>query len=129
MIDPANDLLEYYSDMTTKTVETRLGKIPTEPDKVITFFDTGGMAEQNLLNSDEQGLKYPTVQVRIRGTKNSYVDTRELAEDVYDNLHKLYLENMNENLYKQVIAVGEPIWLGYDENNRPEWSINFELMM
>lgn len=129
MIDPAYDLQKIYEASGTSSGTTvKTGKIPTSPDEVVTFLDTGGRPEQNLLNTSEQGWKYPTVQVRVRGDVQDYIGARELSEDVYNTLHKTMRTSGNSNHYEQIIASGEPIWLGYDDNNRPEWSINFEIM-
>lgn len=129
MQDPAYDLQDIYeSSGSYSGTSVKTGKIPSTPDEVITFLDTGGRPEQNLLNTSEQGFKYPTVQARIRGDVNAYVRTREIAEDVYDTLHKTMRTSGNSNHYEQIIANGEPIWLGYDDNNRPMWSTNFEIM-
>ena len=129
MEDPAYDLQDIYeSSGSFSGTSVKTGKIPSSPDEVITFLDTGGGPEQNLLNTSEQGFKYPTVQARIRGNPQDYQRCRNITEDVYNTLHKKMRTSGNSNHYEQIIASGEPIWLGYSENNCPEWSINFEIM-
>ncbi len=127
MESPAYDLQKYYENQTSLSVTCTTGR-QSGTDKCVTFYDSGGDPEQNLLNLSENGWKYPTIQVMIRGNVNAYTDTRELAEDVYSQLHKAMRFTSNSHDYEQVIATGEPIFMGYDDNNRPEWSINFEIM-
>ena len=99
-----------------------VSKQPSTPDAVVTVYDTGGFAPEGT-TSDH----YPTVQVLIRGDQNSYRTTYTKAENVRDSLHRLHDETWNSTKYIAIWAMSDIIFVGYDENERPEFSINFRM--
>lgn len=74
-------------------------------------------------------LRLPGVQVLVRGNADDYAGAYAKAEEVRSALHKRLDALIDGTLYRRIVMVGEPIWLGYEpEQNRPMWSLNFELM-
>jgi len=99
-----------------------VSKQPSTPDAVVTVYDTGGFAPEGM-TADH----YPTVQMLIRGDQNSYRTTYTKAESVRDSLHRLHDETWNSTKYIAIWAMSDIIFVGYDENERPEFSINFRM--
>lgn len=101
---------------------------PKEPDACVTVYNTGGAPR--LVGPD---LKYPTVQVRVRGarTANGRANAATLAEQIttylHDNEdpHPLKDVQVNGSRYLGIMAVTEPINLGEDEYNRAVYTVNF----
>lgn len=130
MKDPAYDLATYYITKATGEVwgvNVFGGVQPTSPNACVTFINTGGYPRDEILNPEVGGLRYPTVMATIRGNQGDYKGAREKAEQVHDKLHKIMNFTANGNTYQVCMVEGEPNWLGFDENNRPLWSINFKL--
>lgn len=67
------------------------------------------------------------VQIRVRGDRNGYQAARALAGAIKDELHGLRDQTINGTRYILVWAQSDVLWLGYDENQRPEFSINFRI--
>ncbi|MDT5016712.1 MAG: hypothetical protein QOD39_2872, partial [Mycobacterium sp.] len=62
-----------------------------------------------------------------RGTAGDYRTGEQTAQAIYDQLHGLenrYLTPGGTWLVLMVGAQGGPIPLGFDEHNRPEWTVN-----
>lgn len=96
------------------------GWMPPAPDRAIGIFETGGRP-----NDPGQGLvDRPTFQVRIRGPKGGYSTMRSkvAAARVALETGPLTLQN---RYYVQIVADSEPVFLGYDANQRPEMVQNY----
>jgi hypothetical protein len=122
------DLLEASSSGTGLTFGTNLF-VSQEPDgggvvdKVVSIFDTGGGEPDT-----NRTLKTPTVMVRVRGNRFGYQEGYTLAELILDTLHAVKNTTVNSTRYVYIIAQSDIIFLDYDKNNRPSWSINFRIM-
>ena len=94
--------------------------MPPSPDRAIGIFETGGQP-----NDRGQGLiDRPTFQVRVRGPKGGYSTARAKIAAARTALETGPL-TLQGRYYVQIAANGEPIFLGYDENSRPEIVMNF----
>jgi hypothetical protein len=92
-------------------------------DKVVTVFDTGGLEPATYAT-----LLSPNIQVRIRGDAGEFTESFTLAETVRNTLHGVKNTTVGGTRYISIIASTEINFLGYDDNNRPLWSINFRIM-
>jgi hypothetical protein len=122
------DLLEASSAGTGLTFGTDLF-VGHEPDggdvadKVVTIYDTsGGQPDTN------RTLTNPTVQVRVRGDVFGYQAGYTLAETVFNTLHTVTNTTVNSTRYIHIIAMGDLFFLGFDDNKRPTWSVNFSIL-
>jgi hypothetical protein len=93
---------------------------PDSPDNCITITDTGGYP------SDDTGvIRNPTFQILIRNV--NYITANEKAEKIYEALHQKGNFNM-ESFYIYYAEFGsEPAYIGEDQNNRAEISMNLML--
>jgi len=96
---------------------------PPSPNEVVSVFDTGGFDPDS--NTD---LENPTVMVRVRGDRGGYTETYSRARDVKDNLHELANETWNGTRYIGIWQVGDILFIGMDENDRPVFTLNFRIM-
>ena len=95
---------------------------PDSPDQCVTIFDTGGYP-----NQPNYRLEMPTIQVRVRGAPKKYRDAYTIAESVREVLRETHNTSVNGTKYIGFWVMSDIFPLGYDEKNRPEFSINFRL--
>lgn len=97
---------------------------PSTPNDCVTVYDTPGFPPQLAFNQEER-YYYPTVQVRVRST--DYSTGWKAANDIMVLLHGRGAETWNGTLYTVVYCAGGPSFLNWDENNRANFIINFNL--
>ena len=102
---------------------TFVGSIPEEVDVVIGILDGPGASPEGI--SD---ISYPSVQVSVRGEPYGYSAAYDLADSIKTILHA-YEGGVTKNgsWYIGIWADSDPIFLGLDEKNRPEFVINFRI--
>lgn len=103
----------------------RIGRLVPAPDKVVAILDTGGVGAEPGMNID-----YPTVQVLIRGDKSDsgYKDSYAKAAAVRDALLGI---PSGPTVYPELTSCtqrGHITSMGYDDKDRPLWSLNFALI-
>jgi len=101
-----------------------IAKEPAKPDNVVTIFDTPGFPNQLTYNGDET-YQFPSIQIRIRN--RVYLTGWELAKEIMDHLHGRAQETVNGTLYSLIRAMGEPVPLHWDKNDRIIFIINFNI--
>lgn len=115
------DLLEATSFLgLTFTDNLFVSEMPSSPDACVVVYDTGG-------NDAEAGYTYdrPSVQIRVRGAKGGYKDAYALTLLIKNELHGTAGYETNATRYVGIWAEGDILALGYDDNHRPLFSINF----
>lgn len=125
---PSVDLAVYFASQTEheRGQDLFTGRLPDAPSEAIAFSDTGGVAPQNVFGGTAN--RQPSLQVMVRAQALDYLRSRALIDTVFDVLHCKSNIVANGNVYQAIDATQEPIWLGYDESERPQWSLNFTLM-
>jgi len=100
-----------------------IGKIPTTPANCITIRDTsGGIPDISL---DSSSFYNPTVQIIVRNT--DYTVGYTLIENIRESLHGRAQETWNGTLYSVITAQSDIGSLGWDDNDRALFSINFNM--
>jgi hypothetical protein len=127
MSDPAKDIATYLDAQGAATSETNLyyGKKPATPGAypVATVLSTGGF--DPVVNADREQHQ-PTVQVIITGAVQGYDAARTLGEDIRDELiDPVTFTTADGFTYYGSYQQGDIEAIGYDENDRPEFSMNF----
>jgi hypothetical protein len=117
-------LLGYTSGVTIFT-----DKKPDAPDALVSVFNTGGYPALGVLDVSNPGVRRPGLMVHIRGAPGDYAGSRTKAEIVFAALSKKARYMANGNYYMSILAVGDLGGAEYDEKNRPNWYLNFEIMM
>lgn len=104
-----------------------IGKQPDDsisPDRAITIYDSGGKTPEHAWLID-----YPSIQVRVRGEQNKYQEAYDKAVAVRTALHALPPQQVNGDRWDSVSQRGDVAFLGYDKNRRPEFTVNFDLII
>lgn len=101
-----------------------IGKEPSKPPATVTVFDTPGFPPQLALT--DQGVEYPSVQLRIRDV--DYMTGWQKAEEIKAVLHGRANEEWGDAFYMAVYCSSGPALLDWDENDRPRFIINFNLI-
>lgn len=105
-----------------------LGRMPDQPDEAVAVMPQPGRPQY-----DRSPTDLPNVQVIVRGAKRTPMSGYERARAIYDALNCLDGVTLDPGGDDEVFLIGctaqqsDPIPLGPDALERPEWSINFAL--
>src|SRR5690349_13147824 len=105
--------------------EGRLGGLGTD-GKQIAFIDSGGRPGEVKVAID-----YPTVQLLVRGSKaaGGYSEAHAKAKAAYEALIGIPTPNGTWSELVSCTARGYINWLGRDDQDRPQFSLNFQLII
>lgn len=101
-----------------------LEELPQSPDAAIALFSTGGPQA-----SGKHGYDSPVVNVHVRGAANDVIGALAKATAIYDALHGLHSMALPGGI-RVINCLGlqsGPITIGRDQNDRPRYSLNFQL--
>ncbi len=101
-----------------------IGAMPDKPDAAIGIFNTGGSAP-----NPQWLIDFPSIQVRIRGNEGSYEDAYTKCIAIKSILLGLPSQDINGDRWVSVSGIGDITELGRDQNKRPEFSVNFALII
>lgn len=101
-----------------------ISREPTTPDTTVTIFRTGGPSPNPKFKID-----YPTVQIRVRGTKGGYQAAEAKVQSVKDALLGIFSQDINSDRIVSLSMMGDPMQLPYDDNERPIFVANFRLIV
>lgn len=102
----------------TVATDIFIGDQPPSPDNLVLLVETSGQEPNK-----EIPITKPTFQVIIRNS--SYGAGRAKATSAFNALHQLANADLGDNYVFYVLATSDVGYIGRDENNRHEWSINF----
>jgi Bacteriophage minor capsid protein len=104
----------------------RISRTKDKPDTLITLYDAPGKAPEPGLDINE-----PTVQVIVRGAPNGYRDAYAKCLRIKDELLGLPSTVMppDNDIWASVTMPRDILSLGYDDNERPIFSLNFDLII
>lgn len=105
------------ASLLTTVSNVYLGNLPDSPDNAIAIIPTGGFA-RDLHFGNDSILREPTFQIIVRNA--SYATGEALCETILGLLSGKTTTNI-----KVIQQMSDIISLGRDQNNRPNWSINF----
>ena len=125
MNSPAVDIAGLLATAGIGTIGTDLfiSEQPSSPDSCVTVFDTGGFPPESNYTYEK-----PTVNIRVRGNRNGYLNAYAVAKSIVDELHDKTNEEVDsENRIISIWCMGDIISLGKDDNDRPQLSVNFRI--
>ncbi len=129
MNSPSQDIKDLLENSATGLVfgtDLFVSQMPDDTNvhdkQIVTIYDTGGTDPDTY-----HTLERPTVQILVRGRAEKFQTGYTLAETVYNQLHAIKNQTVNSTRYILIFATSAILFLGYDDNNRPEWSINFRI--
>lgn len=98
---------------------------PASPANCVTIFDTVGKPPTSTLSGGEEGMFFPSIQVRVRNI--SYDDGWNLINDIKVFLHDRAKETWGDILYCSIICSMEPALLHWDANKRAVFVTTFNI--
>jgi hypothetical protein len=101
-----------------------VGKLPRTPDACVSVMQTGGKD-----SNPKWLLDYPSMQVMVRGAKNDYQGAYAKAVAVKDALIGYPSQDVNGDRWVQVNQLGDLMSLGFDEEDRAMFSLNWSLII
>ena len=99
-----------------------VGEEPPSPDTCITIYDTGGFDP-----NPKFLLDFPTIQIRIRGNENGFVDAYNKAQQIKDSLLGRAVEVRNATRYDGIWMTSDITYIGTDDRNRPVFVTNWRI--
>jgi len=107
------------------TWPAKVGRVPKAPDQVVVLMDSGGRPPEVGV-----GIDYPNVQVIVRGSKDSggYLESYNKALDIKNELLAIPSAPTAWPELTSCVCRGDITAMGYDENDRPLWSLNLALI-
>lgn len=93
--------------------------MPNDPDKIVHVTETGGAASEQ----GETGYDHPSFQVLVRSSAFDYQGARTKADAVITALNNTQTGSTVFMFHRHA-----PLPIGYDQNDRPLISINFDAM-
>lgn len=102
-----------------------MSELPQVSKQQISVSLTGGISPNPKLAIDQ-----PTIQIRVRGDKTptAYVASFNKARDIREFLLGHGPVTINTSSYSGIWMISDIGWIGYDENERPNWTLNFRLL-
>ena len=101
--------------------EVYSGNTPNLPNRCISVYDFGGIPNPKWL------LDEVFVAIRVRGNKLDYVTTATKMQAVKDALAGLAETTVNNSNYRGCIITRDIFFEGYDDNNRPVFTLDCRL--
>ena len=98
-----------------------LTRMPETPDSVVSIIDQPGSPPERLL----EDYYKPMVQILVRGNRNKYSETKAVADSIFGFLYKCGSVLIGTTNYVGFVPTSDMIWLGYDQSDRPVFSMNF----
>lgn len=96
---------------------------PNSEKATVTFYNTGGRTP-----NVKWLIDYPSVQVRVRGLKNGYENSRAKIQEIKDKLIGLPSQMVGSTWWVSVAGMGDIIDMPF-ENSRPIHVMNFRLIV
>ena len=120
---PSVDIKDVIDNATSLIFGTNLfiSTMPSSPDNCICLYDTGGFPQER------HDYEKPTIQIRIRNKSylNGYNQARDLkyllSTGDYNN------STINGTRYILIKNTSDVLYLGKDDNNRFQFTINFQI--
>lgn len=91
----------------------------------LAVIDSGGRAGEVLIP-----IEYPSVQILLRGApgQGGYSAAYDKAEKIHAHLQGITQNPTEMTRLTSCVAIGFINWLGRDANDRPQFSLNFQLI-
>lgn len=101
-----------------------ISRTRNEPNTFIAIYDHGGQAPEPGLDVD-----YPSIQIVVRGEPDGYKNAMSKCRAIKDVLLGRPSETRSGDVWASITMPTDVIPLGYDDNERPEFSLNFNLIV
>ena len=103
-----------------------LNAFPDEPNRATSLVEYGGSAPVHVFSGDLPSFENPRIAVTCRST--SSVTARADAGAAWVELQRIANESLSGKSYLRCVPVQSPFLLGRDEQNRPSFRFNLDVM-
>ena len=120
---------DYIDTNTSLTLGTNLflARMPDTNALVVALYEYQGSPVSEVMGSSGYVVDRPRVQVMVRGTRDDYPTARDVAQTIRESLALITDQTISGIRVLRVTSIGSVNALGYDENDRPLVSANFEV--
>lgn len=101
-----------------------IGRLPAKPLTAIAIIQTGGLAA-----NPKYLLDWPSIQIMVRGGVNGYAAARNKVQEIKDKLLGLPSQTLSGERIVQINMIGDISSLGFDDQDRPLFSANFQMII
>lgn len=117
------EIADYLETQGHGTVATDIfiGPQPSSPNDCITLIQRAGLAP----DEDIDEITFPTLQIIVRNA--SYESGETKAANVFGELKATRNTDLGDFHAFYILATSDVGYIGRDENERHEWSMNFRL--
>lgn len=126
MNPPSEDIKDILAGISSLALifgtDLHVAELPKEPDQCVAIYDSGGYEPQAGYNYER-----PTIQIMVRGEPGGYCVAQMLAQNCRDELHGLANYTINAARYIGIWCEADVTFVGFDENRRPSFSVNFRI--
>lgn len=109
-------------------VDLFLGIMPDQPDLCVALYEYSGAAPLEVYRDNSESLDRPSLQVITRGSRNDYPAARALLVSVRNVLVGITDETILGQRFLRVHETGSINALGTDDNDRPKFSLSFQVV-
>jgi hypothetical protein len=126
MSSPAANIATLLQTASIGTLGTDLfvGRLPETVNYAISVFDSGGPTP-----SPKWARDYKDIQIIVRGDVNGYSTAWDKAESIKTYLLGLANQTIGTDVYSNFNMRTDNTFIGYNENNCPQFSLNFRIMI
>lgn len=128
LLNPASVIVTALNGQTVESVllasGTNLfaGELLPEPSaRVVFVLNTGGPAPEPIMASGN--IRRSRVQLLVRGAPGKLEEGEAFARGLLEWLHRRELAGF----FSCLAGESQPVYLGRDEQQRPGWSLNFQV--
>lgn len=102
----------------------RISRMKNKPNKMICIYDSVGASPEPGLD-----INYPGIQIVVRGEPDGYRAAWDKCAAIRDRLLGRPSETRGGDIWASVTMSGDILFIGYDDNERPTFSMNFQLIV
>ena len=113
----------------TQGLDLFLGFMQDTNTMTVTLYEYEGASPIETMGAGIAPIDLPRVQVVVRGTKDTYPETRDKAMAIRDALQQITEQELSGVSVMRVRALGSILPLGFDSQDRPSVSANFECVV
>lgn len=108
-----------------------LGRFPAEaPNAAVLIQQYGGGTPTMTMGSAPAVIENPKLQLLVRGEREDYPDAYQLAYILWTILSSVVTNvTIDGTNILRIAPMGMPNYIGYDDTDRPKFTINFTAMV
>lgn len=100
-------------------------KMPDEPQDAVGLYEESGRPPAYVYNTALPAIEMPDLQIIVRSSTTA--TGRTLSETLWRLMQAVMNQTINGIYYQAILAVGSPMLLERDSNDKPLFSMNFNV--